>query len=85
MKKAVNEYAEVETIGGFQLITIDGVCIPKIVKTIIEQEADCQDGMCCVTVSFLAKLKDTIPTSFEIKGEDLIGIINKRPNSNTSL
>lgn len=78
MKKAINEYAEVETVGGFQIITIDGVCIPKISKTIIEQDGNESNGMCYVTVSFIAKLKETIPTTFEITEKDLLEIINKK-------
>ena len=78
MKKAVNEYAELEVIDGYQFVTVDGVCIPKIASTTVEQGAEDSDGICFVTIKIMAKLKNTIPNTFEISTDDLLSIINKK-------
>ena len=78
MKKALNEYAEVEVVDGVQFVTIDGICIPKIAKTTIEQSADEKNDLAYVTVSFFAKLKNTFPEKITVNGDDLISIIGKK-------
>lgn len=78
MKKPVNEYAEVEVVNGMQFVTVDGICIPNVSNTIVEQSGGDSNGICFVTITIMAKLKETMPATFEISEKDLLGIINDK-------